>query len=197
VIRRVWLTAAVVAMAREAAADPPRRAVEASVSLGYGHALLPAFDRSRETSSTNGGFFWSLGAAYRSRYLFIPWIEIGSAPIYRSVERVKPDQPSTLGQSRSSLSTAYLAVGPAVAFGPARLRAGMGLYRMQVESSFGGHTIDPAVYDLGYLASYRIHARSGRRGAWGLDLTALLISEAQLVCIGLSLVGSVNPWIDE
>lgn len=179
-----------------ATAKPPRRALEVSAQTGYGHVWGKNGDRSHEIESRNGGPSIAVGLAYRSPYLFVPWIEAGWTALQWSREGPKVPEYSDQAPSVSSLSTSYLLAGPSIEEGIFRFRAGMGLYRQQVTSSFAGHTVNPSSWDMGYFLAYGVRAQDGPRFGWGIETQALLMSESQLAYLGIALRIWTNPWAD-
>lgn len=179
-----------------AMANPPRRALEVSTQIGYGHVWGKNGDRAHEMESRNGGASIAVGLAYRSPYLFVPWAEFGWAALRWSRESPKAHEFSDQGPSTSSLSTSYLLLGPSIEVGVFRFRAGMGAYRQQVTSSFVGHTITPSSWDMGYFLAYGIRAYDGPRFGWGLETQALLMSESQLAYLGIALRVWGNAWAE-
>jgi hypothetical protein len=179
-----------------AMAKPPRRALEVSAQTGYGHVWGKNGDRSHEIESRNGGPSIALGLSYRSPYLFVPWAEVGWTALRWSRESPKAHAFLDQTPSISSLSTSYLLLGPSIEEGIFRFRAGMGAYRLQVTSSFAGHTITPSSWDMGYFLSYGMRAYDGPRFGWGLETQALLMSESQLAYLGIALRVWGNAWAD-
>ncbi len=179
-----------------ATAKPPRRALELSAQTGYGHVWGKNGDRSHEIESRNGGASIAVGLAYRSPYLFVPWVEAGWATLQWSRESPKTLEFSNQAPSVSTLSTSYLLLGPSIEEGIFRFRAGMGLYHQQVTSSFAGHTIAPSSWDMGYFLAYGVRAYDGPRFGWGLETMGLLMSESQLAYLGFALRVWGNPWVD-
>ncbi len=181
-------------MSQAAQAAPPRRALELSAQTGLGRTFGKSSDRSYELASSNGGPMAALSLSYRSPYLFVPWLEVGWAELQWSRERPKAAEFATLAPSESKLTTSYVLLGPAVEEGPLRFRAGIGLYHTQVTSSFAGHTITPASWDMGYFLAYGVRVHDGPRYGWGLEATGLLMSESQLAYLGLALRVWGNAW---
>lgn len=179
-----------------ATAKPPRRALEVSAQTGCGHVWGKNGDRSHDIESRNGGPSIAVGLAYRSPYLFVPWIEAGWSALQWSRESPKAPEFSDEAPSVSSLSTSYLLAGPSIEEGIFRFRAGMGLYRQQVTSRFAGHTISPSSWDMGYFLAYGVRAQDGPRFGWGIETQALLMSESQLAYLGIALRIWTNPWAD-
>lgn len=179
-----------------ATANPPRRSLEVSVQSGYGHVWGKNGDRTHELESRNGGALVAAAVAYRTRYLFVPWAEAGWAALQWSRETPKAREFSGEAPSTSRLSAAYLLLGPAIEAGVFRFRAGIGLYRQQVTSTFAGQTITPASWDMGYFLAYGVRAYDGPRCGWGLETMGLLMSESQIAYLGISLRGWINAWAE-
>ena len=179
-----------------ATAKPPRRALEISVQSGYGHVWGKNGDRSHELESRNGGASVAVGIAYRTPYLFVPWVEAGWATLQWSRETPKAREFSSEAPSTSSLATAYLLLGPSVEEGVFRFRAGIGLYHQQVTSTFAGQTITPASWDMGYYLAYGVRVHDGPRFGWGVEAMGLLMSESQLTYLGIALRFWGNAWAE-
>lgn len=198
-MKRIGVAAIVFGMSGHggiALANPPRRALEVSMQAGYGHVWGKNDDRTHEMESRNGGASIAAGVAYRSPYLFVPWVEAGWTALRWSRESPKASEFSDQAPSISSLSTTYLLLGPGIEEGAFRFRAGIGVYRQQVASSFAGHTITPSSWDMGYFLAYGIRAHDGPRFGWGLETQALLMSESQLAYLGIALRVWGNAWAD-
>jgi hypothetical protein len=187
---------ACLASARPASSRPPRRALELSAQAGYGHVLGKDYDRTHELDSTRGGPSLALGLSYRSPYLFVPWLELGWAALQSSREAPKAREFMSEAPSESRLTTSYVLAGPGVEGGRIRFRAGIGLYRQQVTSSFAGHTITPSSWDMGYFLAYGVRVYDGPRFGCGLESAGLLMSESQLAYIGMAWRVWFNPWAD-
>jgi hypothetical protein len=196
-MRRITaIVAALAALAptREAHAQPPRRALELSAQAGYGHVFGKDYDREHELESTNGGPSLALGLAYRSPYLFVPWLELGWAALQSSREAPKSPEFNSEAPSVSRLTTAYFLAGPSVEIARFRFRAGMGLYRQSIRSTFAGHTITPSSWDMGYSVAYGVRVHDGPHFGWGLETEGLLMSETQLAYVGIGWRFWGNPW---
>jgi hypothetical protein len=187
---------AVLGQVATASAKPPRRALELSAQTGYGHVWGKDGDRSHELESRNGGASVAVGVAYRTPYLFVPWVEAGWAALQWSRETPKVREFSTDAPSTSSLATTYLLLGPSVEEGIFRFRAGIGLYRQQVTSTFDGQTIAPSSWDMGYFLAYGVRVHDGPRFGWGVEAMGLLMSESQLAYLGLALRVWGNAWAE-
>lgn len=187
---------AVLGQVATASAKPPRRTLELSAQAGYGHVWGKDGDRSHELESRNGGASVALGVAYRTPYLFVPWVEAGWAALQWSRETPKTREFSADAPSTSSLAATYLLLGPSVEEGVFRFRAGIGLYRQQVTSTFDGQTISPSSWDMGYLLAYGIRVHDGPRFGWGVEAMGLLMSESQLAYLGLALRVWGNAWAE-
>jgi hypothetical protein len=170
--------------------------LEVSAQTGYGHVWGKNGDRSHEIESRNGGASIAVGLAYRSPYLFVPWVEAGWAVLQWSRESPIAPEFSDQAPSISSLTTSYLLAGPSIEEGIFRFRAGMGVYRQQVTSSFAGQTITPSSWDMGYFLAYGVRAQDGPLFGWGVETQALLMSESQLAYLGFALRIWINPWAD-
>lgn len=166
--------------------------LELSASGGLGHTFGRTWDRSAEVASSNGGLFVGVEAAYRSPYLFVPWLQLGWAELLSSEERPKSEEFAEMANSRSSLTTSYALLGPAVEEGPMRFRVGIGVYRVQVTSTFAGTTATPAEWDMGYFVGYGVRVRQWNALGLGIDAQGLLMSESSLAFFGLALRG----WYD-
>lgn len=193
---RVAVCAAVALGSSAAVAEkPPPSALEAGAFLGYGRMLAPAVDHSHELSARNGGIAASAVVLYRSPHFLSPFLEIGYAQLYASQERIDTADLGTL-ESDNHLSALSFAAGPALDVWRLRLRAGMGIYRVIVESAIAGVTITPAENDLGWLASAAAYPyqRPGLR--IGLEARALLISEAStaVIALGVTASGDALTW---
>ncbi|MBN1609626.1 MAG: hypothetical protein JW940_23540 [Polyangiaceae bacterium] len=164
------------------------------MAAGVGHVLGKSYDRSHEIAATNGGPSVALGVAYRSQYLFVPWVEAGWAELQTSRERPKATPFSAETASDSRLSTSYLLLGPSVEYNRLRWRAGVGMYRTQVWSRFAGRTIEPSSWDMGYSLAYGVRVHDERLCGWGLEAFGLLMSESQLAYVGLALRVWGNAW---
>jgi hypothetical protein len=196
-----WSSVLVVLLAlgapvRRASAEPPRRSLELSLQAGYGDTLGQLGDRRSELEATNGGGSFALGLAFRTPYLFVPWAEIGWAALRSSRDAPKSEEFAADDASSSRLTASYGLVGPSFETGPLRFRAGVGLYRQQVTSTFVGRTIEPTSWDMGYFLGYGIRAYDGPRFGCGLETMGLLMSESQLAYVGLALRVWGNVWAD-
>ena len=187
---------AVFGQAEVASARPPRRALELSAQTGYGQVWGKNGDRSHELESRNGGALFAVGIAYRTPYLFVPWAECGWAALQWSREAPRAHEYYGEAPSTSSLATAYLLLGPSVEEGVFRFRAGIGVYRQQVTSTFAGQRISPATWDMGYLVAYGVRAHDGPHFGWGLEAVGLLMSESQLAYLGVALRFWGNAWAE-
>ena len=175
-------------------AAPPQQALEVSTQVGVGHLVGKAWNRKHERSATNGGFSAAVAVAYRSDYLFVPWLQAGWAQLASNREAPKAQEFSAEAASESSLSARYFLAGPAVEEGPLRFRVGMGLYQLRVTSAFAGTTMHAQVWDMGYFVGYGVRIQESGGCGWGLETEALLMSESQLAYFGIAVRFWGSPW---
>ncbi|MBI4957666.1 MAG: hypothetical protein HY908_37010 [Myxococcales bacterium] len=173
---------------------PSRSALELRALAGYGGMVAPSVSHERELWARNGGAMLSATLLYRSTLPLSPFVELGYAELYASRERVDTAELGAL-DAESSLATVSFVGGPALDLGLFRLRGGIGLYRMLVESTVRGVTIHTAENDLGWFASVGGDAYRTERFRLGLELRALLVSEAGTACLGVGLTAAGDALV--
>lgn len=188
-------SAIVLAAPSAIAQTAPASAIEWGGFLGYNRMVAPSVDHDRELSATNGGITGAALILYRSRHILSPFLELGYVNIYASRERTDVPGYGTL-ESENSLDAWSLIFGPALDVGPVRMRGGIGFYRLQVESTVLGKTINPVEYDLGWFASVQATVFKAGGVSFAPEVRALLISEASTatIAIGLSGRGNLLSW---
>jgi hypothetical protein len=87
-------------------------------------------------------------------------------------------------------------VGAGVDIWRLRLRAGLGIYRLRVQSEVLGITIVPTELDYGYSLSAAGFLYDSGRLRIGVDAHLFLIAEAETasVAFGLTLAGDAVSW---
>lgn len=153
------LAAAVPAHAEEAAPGPaatawekPVRAWELDGFAGYGQLAYPALDAS-ETTWSNGGPGFALTVAYRGPHFTHPFFDVSYVPIISSGQNFYlPGSNSSAFASNSSYALGFV-VGPGWDIDWFRIRAGVGLYDVVVESAVLGQTNKSSALSLGFLFS--------------------------------------------
>lgn len=185
----VCVVTALSTLALRASAQEPTRALEADLHLGWARQIAPSVDHTYETWSRNGGIAAHGGLVLRSRYFLSPFLDMGYVQLYSSDEEKDVGPPLGTLKSQNSLSAWSLVGGPAVDIGRVRLRAGMGVYRLQVRSTVLGATITPTELDLGYLVTLGVTLWRSERWKLGLETRAFLISEAETGAVSLGVCG--------
>jgi hypothetical protein len=172
------------------AAAEPSNALEVDLFAGWARQIAPSVDHAQETWSRNGGLSVQGGFLLRTSYFLSPFVDLGYLQLYAADETRDLGAPLGQVESESSLSALSLSLGPAFDLGRFRARAGMGVYRLRVESTVLERTITPAEYDLGYLLT--LSGALWRSGRWsvGIELRAYLIAEAETGGAALGVTGS-------
>ena len=149
------LVACSAARAEEAkpAAEQVAQAWELDAFLGYGQLAWPSMDTSTQTWS-NGGPGFALTVAYRSPHFTHPFLDVSYVPIISSGRSVYlPGVPGqTAFASNSSWAVGFI-VGPGWDIDWFRLRAGIGFYSVNVETTVQGQTNSSSKLNLGFLAA--------------------------------------------
>ena len=180
----------ILSWAWQTSAQEPRRALEADLHLGWTRQIAPSVDHTYETWSRNGGIALHAGILLRSPYFLSPFLDVGYVQLYSSDEEKDLGAPLGTVKSQNSLSAWSLVGGPAVDIGRVRVRAGIGMYRLQVRSTILGTTITPAELDLGYLVTLGVMLWRSDRWKVGLESRALLIAEAETAAVSLGFCGA-------
>ena len=148
------------ARADEAAASadaPTPHAWELDAFAGYGQLAWPALDTATTTWS-NGNAAFAVAVAYRGPHFTHPFLDLSYVPIIASGAAVRVTgtgelAPVTTGFASNSSWAAGLVVGPGWDLDRFRLRAGIGLYDVQVRTSVSGQTNTSSGIHLGFLAA--------------------------------------------
>jgi hypothetical protein len=183
-------------VARAAGAEPRSRyALELSTSIEYGRMIAPSVDHSHELAARNGGAVIGLSTSFRSPYFLAPFIDVGYAQLYGSREQRILASGAPL-RAQSSLSTIWGQVGAGVDIWRLRLRAGLGVYRLRVQSEVLGITITPTELDYGYSLSVAGFFYDSGRMRIGADAHLFLIAEAETasVAFGFTVAGDAVCW---
>ena len=170
-------------------------ALELSTSLEYGRMIAPSVDPSRELSARNGGPAIGVAASFRSPYFLAPFLDVGYAQLYTSEEQRTLASGVAL-RSQNSLSTIWGQVGAGGDIWRFRLRAGLGVYRLRVQSEVLGVTISPTEIDYGYSLSVAGFLYDSGRLRIGADAHLFLIAEAETanVALGVTVAGDAVSW---
>ena len=149
------LAASFAARAEEArpAAVQVTQAWELDAFLGYGQLAWPAMDTSTQTWA-NGGPGFALGVAYRGPHFTHPFLDLSYVPIISSGRPVYlPGVPGQAAFASNSSWALGLIVGPGWDIDWFRLRAGVGFYSVNVETTVQGQTNSSSKVALGFLAA--------------------------------------------
>lgn len=130
----------------------PVRAWELDGFAGYGQLAFPALDAS-ETTWSNGGPGFALTVAYRGPHFTHPFFDVSYVPIISSGQNFYlPGSNGSAFASNSSYALGFV-VGPGWDIDWFRIRAGVGLYDVVVQSAVLGQTNRSSALTLGFLVS--------------------------------------------
>ncbi len=147
----IALAASTAAFAETPPPEQPKAAVQAEpeapwawemdLFAGYGQLAWPWPDQTNMTWS-NGGPAFALTFAYRGEHFTHPWVELEYVPILASGQYVNAYQPggSTVVFASNSSYAFGLAGGAGFDVDWFRLRVGMGLYDVLINTSVTGNT---------------------------------------------------------
>jgi len=136
---------------------PTPHAWELDGFAGYGQLAWPALDTASTTWS-NGNAAFALGVAYRGPHFTHPFLELSYVPIIASgaaarVTGTGEGAPVITGFASNSSWAWGLALGPGWDLDRFRLRAGVGLYDLQVRTTVSGQTNTSSGIHIGFLAA--------------------------------------------
>lgn len=175
------------------AEESPRHAVELGGELAFARMLAPSPSHANELSRMNGGAAFALGAAYRSPFLFTPFVELAYTPLYASDARTRFANPA--GTIRSSSQAWSGVVGLGLDFDRIRFRAGIGLYDFAVDSTLGASTAKASELDMGYLFGFGATLLRRGRFRMGVDLRLGLVTDAETMFMSLGLTTTFDALV--
>jgi hypothetical protein len=172
-----------------AAGQDRQSGLELSGYAGWGRMIAPQVEHSHEIDATNGGIEASALLLYHSSHILSPYLETGYARLYSSRERIDLGTELGVVETSSFFTTFWLAAGPALDLGPLRIRGGLGMYQLRVDSTVDGVRIRPSELDLGWFASVSGFPFQYKGISFGPECRLLLISEASTAAIGIGITG--------
>lgn len=180
---------AVLCAPRPAAADEP-------YALGLGLHAGWSVSTQKWTPIDDGAL---LGASLslESTYFLTPVFSVHHAWLASSDTRADLGAPLGDVAVESSLRSLAFLLGPAVDLGPVRVTGSVGLYRLTVESTVDGVTLDASTLAFGYALSVEgwvYRWRWGRLGAFGM---VNFLAEAQLAYFGGGLTMRLDAALSE
>jgi hypothetical protein len=134
----------------DAPSAPPTHAWELDAFVGYGQIAFPGLDDS--TAWSNGGVAFALSVAYRGPHFTHPFLDISYVPIVSSGRPVYVPGSPTLWSDSSSYALGFI-LGPGWDVDWFRIRAGLGLYFVNVKSEVAGTSSSSSQATLGFLVS--------------------------------------------
>lgn len=194
---RAWITTSIVSVAMTpcvARAEQPPFQLEASASFGYTRASSESFGGDGRLAVQNGGPSISAHVAARLRHPVMPFVELGTTPVFRSDDAADLGPWGGTTTAYNRLSATWALAGPEVPIGPLRLFGGVGAYRLAVRSTVLGVTATSTDWSFGYGFGATVHLLSRESFRVGVGGRVLLLSEAELVVYQAALVvGWVGP----
>jgi opacity protein-like surface antigen len=133
------------------AASAPTHAWELDAFVGYGQLAFPGLDSN--TAWSNGGAAFALSVAYRGPHFTHPFLDISYVPIVSSGRPVYVTGSPTPTWSDSSSYALGFVLGPGWDVDWFRIRAGIGLYFVNVKSEVAGVSSSASQGTLGFLVS--------------------------------------------
>jgi len=177
------LAVSTVARAAEPSANPPQAAAEKVLPwaweldayAGYGQLAWPAL-QTANLAWSNGGPAFALTVAYRGDHFTHPFIDVAYVPIISSGQLVNVAQPGTGVQTVFSSNSSYavgLSAGPGFDFDWFRIRLGLGLYDVVVNTNVTGTSNTVTQLAIGFMTT--VSALVWRPDPFALGVEARII----------------------
>jgi opacity protein-like surface antigen len=140
--------------AKPVAQEKPTHAWELDAFAGYGQLAYPPMDTAGQTWS-NGGPAFALTVAYRGPHFTHPFFDISYVPIISSGGSVylPGSGPGTSTYASNSTWAWGFVLGPGWDIDWFRIRAGVGIYDVHVQTTVLGQTNTSSQLSIGFLAS--------------------------------------------
>lgn len=175
--------------AATATSPAPSTALEVSLragaSLGLSFRSDPISDETADLGAAAG-----LGVLLRTRYFLAPELDVSYAMLFRGHGF------AASGSADGAIDALSVSFGPAIDVAPwLRIRAGVALSWILVSATVDGSRASTSSLQMGYVFGVSSLFLSAGRFRAGLDLRAMLVTEASMMGITFGVIGTFDAVV--